>query len=461
MNRYDIIQIIMDNLMIALVAVVVFAITLSAIYYVIYKKYLKGVKQLPVKTIVKGGLLGGYLLMVLGVTFFNRGGMHEKSINLAFFSSYREAWYRWDTLSWQSIYLNIFMFLPFGILLPFIHPRFQKIKWLVTVTLLFTLSIECLQFLTGRGIFDIDDLFNNFMGSIIGYGLSMSVISLYHKKIKGAIVALTPLFAVFVIIASMNVYYEAKAFGNLASTPSRTVDMKDVTVQSAVDFSDEVKSMPVYQAKQFTKKEADQFAERFFEQLQIAPQAIQDISYPDLAMYRAGDGGAYQLSIDFRSGMYDYLDFSSHDERMVLGEATESQLKKQLEEFNILIPEEATFDQTEAGHYVWMADFIDANEQMVEGKIEVAYYQDQTIKAIDHQMISYEPIQNQSLKSEKEAYEELLKGKFQFFERHLHDIQIHDVSIQYELDSKSYYQPVYVFNSTINGQDYPIVLSAF
>ncbi len=59
-----------------------------------------------------------------------------------------------------------------------------------------------------------------------------------------------------------------------------------------------------------------------------------------------------------------------------------------------------------------------------------------------------------------EAYRELLKGKFQYSKNRIEAIEINEVKIQYYLDSKGYYQPVYLFNCTVDGVESNIIIPA-
>lgn len=460
MSANDIIGIVVDNLTMALMAIISISIIFFLTYFFIYKKLLKGTKTLSIKTLIKVFLLTGYMLMVLGVTFFNRHEFYNGGVDVSLFSSYREAWNSFTVSSWQFIYLNIVMFVPFGILLPFIHERFQKATWTIGLAILFTLSIESIQRITGLGNFVVDDLFNNIVGAIIGYALSMCIISLKHKKWKRAIIHLAPLFVLLIISGSFYLYYEVKAFGNLEVKPARTVQMNEATVKSDVSLDENRQSLPVYQTKKLTKHEADQFAETFFETIQADPAHIEDISYPDLAIYRMYDEESYSLSVDFRNGAYDFMDFSQLDDGMEVGKATEKMLREHLQSFAITIPEEAIFQQLDTGYYSWTADLLRVDDQIIDGEIEVAYFHDKTIKNINHQMITYEKTTDVQVKSEQEAYEELMQGRFSYGKQEVHEIEIYDVTIQYALDSKSYYQPIYAFRSLVDGEEYTILIPA-
>jgi glycopeptide antibiotics resistance protein len=74
---------------------------------------------------------------------------------------------------WQ-IFLNIILFVPFGFLFPIIFRELLnrlKVPEVSTVFIgcIFSLAIETMQYITGRGLADIDDLINNTFGTILGY----------------------------------------------------------------------------------------------------------------------------------------------------------------------------------------------------------------------------------------------------------------------------------------------------
>ena len=58
---------------------------------------------------------------------------------------------------------------------------------MLLVSLGLVLYIETMQYFTGRGIFDIDDIFGNTLGAMIGYFLLMFVLSIFVEKYKKAL----------------------------------------------------------------------------------------------------------------------------------------------------------------------------------------------------------------------------------------------------------------------------------
>ncbi|MGG0300888.1 VanZ family protein [Bacillus albus] len=87
-----------------------------------------------------------------------------------------------DTAGSTTYLLNIVLFMPFGFLLPTIWPQFRKMKNTVCAGFFFSLAIELNQLLNNR-ITDIDDLFTNTFGAIIGYVLYKVLYTALFKMI--------------------------------------------------------------------------------------------------------------------------------------------------------------------------------------------------------------------------------------------------------------------------------------
>lgn len=64
---------------------------------------------------------------------------------------------------------NVVAFIPFGFILPAISPRNRKFLNIALLSFELTLSIEIMQLILQVGTFDVDDIFLNLMGGIIGY----------------------------------------------------------------------------------------------------------------------------------------------------------------------------------------------------------------------------------------------------------------------------------------------------
>lgn len=84
----------------------------------------------------------------------------------------------------MQIFLNILLFVPLGFLLPIILERFRSL-WLTTVTgFVFSTGIETMQYITGRGLTEVDDVINNTAGAFVGYVIYAIMMYLHQRTQK-------------------------------------------------------------------------------------------------------------------------------------------------------------------------------------------------------------------------------------------------------------------------------------
>ena len=67
----------------------------------------------------------------------------------------------------KQILGNLTMLLPFGFMLPMLKK--VTLKQVLLLSMFFSIGIEVMQFITGRGLMEFDDVFNNTVGAVIGY----------------------------------------------------------------------------------------------------------------------------------------------------------------------------------------------------------------------------------------------------------------------------------------------------
>ena len=77
---------------------------------------------------------------------------------------------------------NIVMFIPLGYLLPMIWTKLRSWQRILQCGSLSVFCIELLQLVTLLGSFDIDDLWMNILGIMIGYGLYRGTSALQTKS---------------------------------------------------------------------------------------------------------------------------------------------------------------------------------------------------------------------------------------------------------------------------------------
>lgn len=112
-----------------------------------------------------------YLYFVIKLTLRGRGFKHRR-INLWPFWEVRKLLETGAYSYWiKQIFNNIIMLLPWGLMLSFMSEKLRCFKRIIMVGFGFSLCIETTQFFTRRGLFELDDLFHNTLGALIGYGI--------------------------------------------------------------------------------------------------------------------------------------------------------------------------------------------------------------------------------------------------------------------------------------------------
>lgn len=111
-------------------------------------------------------LLVLYLAGILYVTILSRP-WGKRSAILTPFWSYR--YFLKDEYFTREIRNNIFLFIPFGMIISRVRPKWSSILNVLQVSA----GIEILQFITGSGVCELDDIFSNMLGGTIGLTLGL------------------------------------------------------------------------------------------------------------------------------------------------------------------------------------------------------------------------------------------------------------------------------------------------
>ena len=188
---------------------------LLTIYFLIYKKIMKGTKKLKASKILLWSIFLIYTVIVLGATFIHRTPVMYENINLHIFSSYIKVWNRFSLLELRNIIFNILMFLPFGFVLHLLFKKCEKFYITYFLGLCMTISIEVLQLISKRGIFEIDDIINNTLGCMIGYGVVM-IFLLFSKRNKKSLVNKVLIMLCYQIPVIITIISFSAIFNNMA-----------------------------------------------------------------------------------------------------------------------------------------------------------------------------------------------------------------------------------------------------
>ena len=132
------------------------------------------------RSVVARSLLCAYLVLMFAVLLFAREQKVTHRFELELFWSYRAIGEGYRYLLYQDIF-NVLLFVPFGLLWPAAF-RARKPWMTLLAGLGMSLVGELFQAATARGLFELDDLFHNFLGTALGLGLWTLVRKLWRGK---------------------------------------------------------------------------------------------------------------------------------------------------------------------------------------------------------------------------------------------------------------------------------------
>lgn len=130
------------------------------------------------KLIISWLLFIGYLVVLSYFLFFSEYyGRTEISLeyryNLKLFTEIRRFIVYRKTLGMQTVIVNLIgnvaAFMPLGIILPVLNQKNARFLRILVLSMFFSGLIEFLQLVYHVGIFDVDDIFLNTCGAVLGY----------------------------------------------------------------------------------------------------------------------------------------------------------------------------------------------------------------------------------------------------------------------------------------------------
>lgn len=122
-----------------------------------------------------GLLLLEYLALLFFLTVLFRSVRDERTFNLMPFWSYHVVRRGKHALLLTQIIMNVVAFIPIGLLL---GCAFDRMKWWKVLLIggAFSLLIETLQFVLKRGFAEVDDVWHNVIGCLVGYGVYRGIV---------------------------------------------------------------------------------------------------------------------------------------------------------------------------------------------------------------------------------------------------------------------------------------------
>ena len=461
MSVYDVFPLIFRLLVPGtLFVLIAFFISLAS-YKLIYKKVFKGAKEIPIYKFILSIILIGYLFLVFIMTGLSRADNFSNTIvNFNFLSSYLDVWYSFSLTSLLLLLLNILMLAPLGFLLPFISKKFDSFKNILLVAFTFTIFIELFQLVTHRGIFELDDLFHNTIGAILGYFISKAFIELKNNKnirkntiIKALII---PGIYVFIFLIAI-IFYNTKEFGNLNINPSEYTDVSNVKIYSNIDFSSKDDTASIfYNLNSNNKKRAFDIIKILNDNFNI-PSLKKKGMDGDNTQYILGNDSIYAMTYFYRDGTWNLNNLINYDtENIKLSDNYIKEIEALLKS-NDLLPKDASLNYDENNFLRWDArndDIKDIKKDFIDGMIMISNPTPTDIQSLYYDITNNKYIRDVEIISPKDAFEKVKKGNFYSYNPYNFgdEIEITNYEISYMYDSKGYFQPVYMFIGSVNGE---------
>ncbi len=115
-----------------------------------------------------------YTWAVLYITIIMREGGSSARVQMEVLNWANNSAQNSGAESFQHILMNCIMFIPIGILYPFLYEQCRRKVYISAISfgLLLSVLIETCQLIFRYGTCDIDDILSNFLGTVIGTGIA-------------------------------------------------------------------------------------------------------------------------------------------------------------------------------------------------------------------------------------------------------------------------------------------------
>ncbi|WP_036117090.1 VanZ family protein [Lysinibacillus sphaericus] len=461
-----------QSLMLPVMIIIGVEFLLIAFYYFFYNKKEPSVrKRNHVKKLMLGALFIGYIVFVCELTIIGRGSSHFLQMNLQPFSGYIDAWKKYSLRDLQNCIFNILMFVPLGVFLPLLFPKFKLFKWLFLVVVSATLSIETYQTLTGAGIFELDDLINNSIGGIIGYQLYRLVASIVqHKKvkIKSLIGNLAIPLIMGLIFVGMMIVYNQQEFGHLAINAYTKSNMSGVDVSTSLDLSTAPTVAPVY--KKIMKN--DEVETLLQKKLGLSVTSTTENRGDREILLADNAGNPYTLFISSQGNWSLTENLYTPDQTTAAGQDSVNKAKAIMDEL-ALLSQEAEFTVWENGELEWtLPDRANINKDYWLGEVSLGLKPDGDVYSLSSNLRNHQFIAEVNILSPTEVYERIKNGEFPQIKYNAlvtdeeltikkgDQLSIELIELTHMYDTKGFYQPVYNVSGTLNGKSWFTLIQA-
>ncbi|MEW4372391.1 VanZ family protein [Paenibacillus kandeliae] len=445
-----------------------------ALLYVLYRK--KGGKRTFTMTqLAAGCLLIMWFGLVMILTTFSRGANFEGWVNVRLFSGYLSAWNQWSLSEFQLIIFNMMMFMPLGFLLPLLFMRMRRFTPVLLASLIVTIGIELIQMLSGRGIFELDDIFHNTLGSVAGYLIMQAILNSAQQRklaIRSTALALCIPVAFVLLFTSALAVYQSKELGNLSIRPAIKQNMNGVEVKLDAKLPEKAEMASLYVNDQIYNveygKRVAAFVQQSFELQEKQANRIDGMNR--VWLFADPNGNLSTFTYNVQDGGWQLYSESAGEMKF-----SKQELIKQKEFYEAwllehkILPADTVFSVQNEDTLRWdiqkpVNAIAQGEKDFANGMVIIvpSAVGQKIPQSFIHFMNENKYVRKVKLISPAQAYEQVLQGNFSIYNdlKKGDLLRVQQYELAYKYDSKGYYQPVYRFIGTVNGEQWETFIPA-
>ena len=463
MEHYDYLLHILQRLQDSLIAVAILLVFAAAVLiyaFLSFRKKHHSAKAFPWKKTLLIVLFLSYLIILLSATI-GRKDSYRSSMNWQIFRMWIVAWNSFSLKSWLNLLINILLFIPLGSFLPLFSNRCKKLYFALPIGFGCSLWIELIQLLFSKGLFDVDDLFCNTLGTLIGYFFIMAVLSVAKKgkkQVGGFFLYGLLCILPFAMIGGIFLTYQLQEYGNFAEAPAYRVNTSNISWKLSCELSQARQTVSVYRMDEFTRADCDAFGLEF---AQAIGADFDTITYSDgqtdFTDHSLKDGG-HRLSVSLINKSFTYTRAKRDiNDSPLWTSADQKTIERLLSGFPVEWPEDAEFQVIGNGWHCFEAKQLKTPQGFYDGSLKCRYSADGIIREMKGNLNFYCYYKDVDIISSGEAYALLCSGKFASaldFPVNAAEITVTGYRMEYRTDTKGFYRPVYIFTLECPQVDY-------
>ncbi|MCD8051652.1 MAG: hypothetical protein LUE89_08245 [Clostridiales bacterium] len=397
-------------------------------------------------------------------------GSTSSQANLHLLSTFRSAWNQWSAAELLQLLLQFALFLPLGLAAALLGEPFCRLRWLLPVSVSCTATLSCVKFALERGGFILDELLLNTLGVLTGFFLGRLIWTVWRKERLGPPLVKALVLPVCCLVALGGVFsvYYGSEFGNLALSPAYRQSMGGVTLTVETTLSEEEGTASVYRNTiANTARPGDTIASLLATEmnLDLSAKVLQTGQQRQFALTDQ-EGREYAFSVSLRDGSWQ---FSAQEDEGVSVSGSLDSVRWRWESWlteNQLLDRAAVYSLDESGSLRWdmsaPEDLAAYQNDFTAGSLVITLTRGDIPARIISTMATYQYVKEAEILSPAEAYRMVALGRFscaQPFQTG-DQVTVTGCRLTYATDSKGYYQPVYAFSCTVNGETETISVPA-